>query len=487
MAVRSIHLGPVEDFIQFEDSEFYSDGITPRGLIVPIAPTVNNAVVRLQDLTSSVNPLANDAVLLAEGVATDFANGRFVTVGGGLTKTDGGAGGNYQVSLPSPFTSGNVLSANGSVFVSLSRDAAGLVDKVNNQTGIAGNKTWTGNNVFQTAVDSTTGFQVLDADGGTPIINIDTANERVGIGTSAPQRSLDVVGDINFSGTLRNTNITGGPLLLISSTTSNESDYRVYNNNQGFVSNLVYGYRAGGSFASPAATPSNSVSIDYRAIGHTGSAFGSESARFQLFVEGGSAGSTPGYMTFRTTPSGQTSGIERLRLLSDGNLQIRRNSSTQNREISSLVNSWVDSTDATRKGRLVFNVYDTSAREVIRIESNGAAMFGAFGVAAVNRPTAYTQTYATATKTHAARTAVTLTDNSGGVANATVEALPDPADAPLTADALRDDLVANLIPALRNNFADIVAQINAIKVDSDNTAQFSNQMCDDHQALGWLS
>ena len=57
-------------------------------------------------------------------------------------------------------------------------------------------------------------------------------------------------------------------------------------------------------------------------------------------------------------------------------------------------------------------------------------------------------------------TITALTDSSGGAANDTVQALTDPADTPVTADALRDDLVANLIPELRNNFADLAAKVN---------------------------
>lgn len=56
-----------------------------------------------------------------------------------------------------------------------------------------------------------------------------------------------------------------------------------------------------------------------------------------------------------------------------------------------------------------------------------------------------------------------LTDNSGGTANNTVQALTDPADSPVDADALRDDLVANLIPELRNNIADLTAKVNALR------------------------
>ncbi len=44
----------------------------------------------------------------------------------------------------------------------------------------------TGQIILQPTTDSTDFFQVLDADGGTPVLNVDTTNERVGIGTSSP-------------------------------------------------------------------------------------------------------------------------------------------------------------------------------------------------------------------------------------------------------------------------------------------------------------
>ncbi len=58
-----------------------------------------------------------------------------------------------------------------------------------------------------------------------------------------------------------------------------------------------------------------------------------------------------------------------------------------------------------------------------------------------------------------------LTDSSAGTANTTVQALADPTDSPATADALRDDLVANLLPALRNNFADLTARCNELRTE----------------------
>lgn len=50
-----------------------------------------------------------------------------------------------------------------------------------------------------------------------------------------------------------------------------------------------------------------------------------------------------------------------------------------------------------------------------------------------------------------------------GTANTTLQACPDPTNTPADADALRDDIVATLLPPIRNNFADLAAQINAIR------------------------
>ncbi len=51
----------------------------------------------------------------------------------------------------------------------------------------------TGAALFQNFTDSTTGFQILDKDGGTSIFNVDTVNKRVGIGTVTPTAPLTFV------------------------------------------------------------------------------------------------------------------------------------------------------------------------------------------------------------------------------------------------------------------------------------------------------
>lgn len=51
-----------------------------------------------------------------------------------------------------------------------------------------------GSTQFQNQTDSTSGFQVFDADGGIPVLSIDTLNERVGIGDATPEGVLEVDG-----------------------------------------------------------------------------------------------------------------------------------------------------------------------------------------------------------------------------------------------------------------------------------------------------
>ena len=70
---------------------------------------------------------------------------------------------------------------NNSVFFTVESDADLLVTP-----------TSTGAILFQPTTDQTDFFQILDANGGTPIFNIDSTNERVGIGTSTPSGVLEV-------------------------------------------------------------------------------------------------------------------------------------------------------------------------------------------------------------------------------------------------------------------------------------------------------
>jgi hypothetical protein len=61
-----------------------------------------------------------------------------------------------------------------------------------------------------------------------------------------------------------------------------------------------------------------------------------------------------------------------------------------------------------------------------------------------------------------ATTITALTDSTGGTGNNTLQAIPVITDSPASADALRDDIVTNVVPVLNNNFADLSAKLNEV-------------------------
>lgn len=96
---------------------------------------------------------------------------------------------------------------------------------------------------------------------------------------------------------------------------------------------------------------------------------------------------------------------------------------------------------------------------------------GFYNATPVVRPSAYTQTYSTADKTHANLTSATLTDNTGGTANTTLQSI---SASPTQAE-------------VRNNFADLAAQHNAMLADLTDLKQLVNALIDDLQALGLIA
>lgn len=104
---------------------------------------------------------------------------------------------------------------------------------------------------------------------------------------------------------------------------------------------------------------------------------------------------------------------------------------------------------------------------------DGAAKVGFYSVASapVVQPTAYTQTYSTADKTHAAATMAALTDSSGGTPNNTIAAIS-------TGGAAADQApTANAIATLAREQA-------AAKADILDLKQLVNALIDDLQAVG---
>jgi hypothetical protein len=93
---------------------------------------------------------------------------------------------------------------------------------------------------------------------------------------------------------------------------------------------------------------------------------------------------------------------------------------------------------------------------------------GFYGVTPASRPSAYTQTYSTATRTHAALTSTTLTNSTGE-----------------TGGDIISDVGGSFDQSTINvNFASLLEQVNALRVDVTNVKGICNSMIDDRQADG---
>lgn len=128
----------------------------------------------------------------------------------------------------------------------------------------------------------------------------------------------------------------------------------------------------------------------------------------------------------------------------------------------------VDKWTIYKDGADAFFIYSAAAAgPVIGMGAGATRALGFFGATPVARASAYTQTYATADKTHANPTATSLTAASG------------------TADGTVADVGAAFSQTtLNNNFKDVSTAINANIVDIADVKQLINAVVDDLQAYG---
>lgn len=119
------------------------------------------------------------------------------------------------------------------------------------------------------------------------------------------------------------------------------------------------------------------------------------------------------------------------------------------------------STDACSEATL-FGTQVYSADDHTIYDNDASGTLKPAGLFAGMEPDGRVRVFVSALAAHPSITITALTDNSAGTANNTIQAMADPTDSPATADALRDDLVANLLPAIRNNFADLAAKVNEL-------------------------
>jgi len=105
--------------------------------------------------------------------------------------------------------------------------------------------TGSGNVMIRTATDSATAFQVLDQDGGNPVFNIDTTNERVGIGTAAPETTLEVTGTMSGQVLHAQNEITSSGSLAVDGNAAMEGNIAINNDNGATDAVLTFGNTAG--------------------------------------------------------------------------------------------------------------------------------------------------------------------------------------------------------------------------------------------------
>lgn len=114
----------------------------------------------------------------------------------------------------------------------------------------------------------------------------------------------------------------------------------------------------------------------------------------------------------------------------------------------------------------------TNSSEAVTILSAATQKLGFFGATAVVQGTAYTQTYATADKTHAAPTATALTHTAvGGTADGT----------------LVDCTSSYSEAAVEENFKEVATTINLLITDLADLKQLVNSVIDDLQAFGLVA
>jgi len=117
----------------------------------------------------------------------------------GVVQTSGGDGTlsvavGTPTGLANPSASVGLAAVNGSATTSMRSDGAPALD-----VNIA--PTWTNLHIFKPSTNSTTAFRVQDKDGAV-VVDVDTTNKRLGIGTDGPTSTLDVRGTTYVFGSI---------------------------------------------------------------------------------------------------------------------------------------------------------------------------------------------------------------------------------------------------------------------------------------------
>jgi hypothetical protein len=188
------------------------------------------------------------------------------------------------------------------------------------------------------------------------------SGSNIGIGTTTPSSTYPV-------------SITSGTLLVspqtpaglpgatlsahFASNTGSGLNLSIQKSNDGANAvNLAF-YKSRGTIAVPTIVQSGDASMDLISYGYDGSVYNQLSTILSSADGTVSAGSTPGRLTFSTTPSGSSSATERMRIDSSGNIGIGTTTPTQ----------ILGMTDTSSK---LLNLDAGTARGVLAVQGTGA-------------------------------------------------------------------------------------------------------------------
>lgn len=207
--------------------------------------------------------------------------------------------------------------------------------------------------------------------------------------------------------------------------------------------------------------------------------------KWDMQATSGAGGITPSFpgmsLTFNTVNAFSADNYEIfIATATSGTLTFTPTDTTLRTVLDNISLKEVQSGDLAIAGTLYANgnVIIADAKNIVLDTTTGTKIgtgttqkLGFWNTTPIVQPSAFTQTYSTATKTHAVLTSAVLTDSTGGTADTVV------------ADV---GLIFNQA-TLNNNFADLIAQINALRIDLTNLKQVVNAVIDDGQSVGLLA
>jgi hypothetical protein len=255
--------------------------------------------------------------------------------------------------------------------------------------------------IIKPASDSTTAIQLQDS-GGTSVLNVDTTNARLGIGTTSPSKSLharldqagqtDILVENQSVSTNASSRVTmqsgssGGTFGAFSSgytAISELADKVAYHSFTGALQPTAIAFMArGGSEDIEFYTGGESASNKRMVIknsGNIGIATDSPSERLHVIDEDAATNAVTnitalGHNSTGTPAAGFGGGL----------LYQLESSTTADQDAGRLTYEWATATHATRKALSKWTVYDTAEREGLRIEADGSnPMIGFLGTTAV--------------------------------------------------------------------------------------------------------